>query len=94
MQPSLAEQLGLPVVKQSLTTEPAFDYKACILCDSVIVQKILGNKCGMSGSLCCNLKECPIETKKRREAVPVPAVKEEMPGVPLVSVDEAVRALQ
>jgi hypothetical protein len=48
-----------------------FDHKACILCDHVIVQKILGNKCGKSGSLCCNLKECPIEARKRREAMPV-----------------------
>jgi hypothetical protein len=81
MQPSLAEQLGLPVVKKSLTTEPAFDHKACILCDHVIVQKILGNKCGKSGSLCCNLKECPIEARKKREVVPlsVSAAKEEIP---------------
>jgi hypothetical protein len=47
----------------------AFDPHSCILCDHVIVQKILGNKCGKSGSLCCNLKECPIEARKRREAI-------------------------
>jgi hypothetical protein len=44
-----------------------FDHKACVLCDHVIVQQVLGNKCGQSGSLCCNLKECPIEARKRRE---------------------------
>jgi hypothetical protein len=71
--PSLKEQM-----QQSETTDsPAtmanppsapFDPKACILCDHVIVQKILGNKCGESGALCCNLKECPIEARKKREA--------------------------
>ena len=62
--PSLADQ-----IRQN---EPdhvvPFDHHDCILCDHVIVQKILGNKCGMSGSLCCNLKECPIEARKRRGA--------------------------
>ena len=61
--PSLADQ-----IRQN---EPdhvvPFDHHDCILCDHVIVQKILGNKCGMSGSLCCNLMECPIEARKRRE---------------------------
>ena len=66
MQPSLKEQMH-GAEKDSVQVPP-FDHKACILCDHVIVQKILGNKCGMSGSLCCNLKECPIEARKRREA--------------------------
>jgi hypothetical protein len=56
-----------------------FDYKACILCDHVIVQQVLGNKCKLSGALCCNLKECPIEARKKREEVPLPEVKEEIP---------------
>ena len=66
MQPSLKEQMH-GAEKDSVQVPP-FDHKACILCDHVIVQKILGNKCGMSGSLCCNLKECPIEARKRRGA--------------------------
>jgi hypothetical protein len=64
--PSLKEQMH-GAEKDPVQVQP-FDHKACILCDHVIVQKILGNKCGKSGSLCCNLKECPIEARKRREA--------------------------
>jgi hypothetical protein len=77
MQPSLKEQMH--GAEKDPVQVPPFDHKACILCDHVIVQKILGNKCGQSGSLCCNMKECPIEARKRRDAVPVPIVKEEIP---------------
>jgi len=70
MQPSLKEQMH-GAEKDPVQVLP-FDHHDCILCDHVIVQQVLGNKCGMSGSLCCNLKECPIEARKRREAtVPV-----------------------
>jgi len=63
-----------------------FDHKACILCDHVIVQKILGNKCGKSGSLCCNLKECPIEARKRRDAEPVKQLTIESYGDGAISI--------
>jgi hypothetical protein len=63
-----------------------FDHKACILCDHVIVQKILGNKCGQSGSLCCNLKECPIEARKRRDAEPVKQLTIESYGDGAISI--------
>jgi hypothetical protein len=57
----------------------AFDHKACILCDHVIVQQVLGNKCKLSGALCCYMRSCPEEDRKKREAVSVPAEKEEIP---------------
>ena len=50
-------------------TVPAFDHKACVLCDHVIVQQVLGNKCKLSGALCCYMRSCPEEERKRREAV-------------------------
>ena len=63
-----------------------FDHKACILCDHVIVQKILGNKCGKSGSLCCNLKECPEEDRKKREAAQVKQLTIEAYGDGAISI--------
>jgi hypothetical protein len=55
---------------QQRESEPAapFDPKSCILCDHVIVQQVLGNKCEQSGSLCCYMRSCPEEDRKRREA--------------------------
>ena len=67
MQPSLKEQMH-GAEKDSVQVPP-FDHKACILCDHVIVQKILGNKCKLSGALCCYMRSCPEEERKRREAV-------------------------
>jgi hypothetical protein len=54
------EHVDLPAV--------AFDHKACILCDHVIVQQVLGNKCKLSGALCCYMRSCPEEDRKKREA--------------------------
>ena len=46
-----------------------FDHKACILCDHVIVQQVLGNKCKLSGALCCYMRSCPLEDRKKRETL-------------------------
>lgn len=59
--------------------QPSFDHKACVLCDHVIVQQVLGNKCKLSGALCCYMRSCPEEDRKKREAAPVAVAKEEIP---------------
>jgi len=65
MQPSLKEQMR----QSDPDPIPPFDHKACILCDHVIVQQVLGNKCKLSGALCCYMRSCPLEDRKKREAV-------------------------
>jgi len=82
--PSLKEQMH--GAEKDPVQVPPFDHKACILCDHVIVQKILGNKCGQSGSLCCNLKECPIEARKKRETIPVKQLTIESYGDGAISI--------
>jgi hypothetical protein len=65
--PSLKEQMH--GAEKDPVQVPPFDHKACILCDHVIVQQVLGNKCKLSGALCCYMRSCPEEERKRREAV-------------------------
>lgn len=72
----------------------AFDHHSCILCDHVIVQKILGNKCKISGALCCNLKECPLEDRKKREARGQPAGTQQPEPMYLISETTIKRIMQ